>query len=186
MNRKAVCFNPISDTWELKELPMPKLSETDVLIKVKACGLNPVDAKIAQWKSFAKGMDDTWVGGLDVSGEIVEIGSEVKIFKPGDLVLTHGNMIRKNGALLKLSKTGNYNFTSDISANVAAASPCAVGQPTGSLINYKSILRRASCGWSFRGVGGFCPASQRSWCDELSQSVLKNKDYVLSLGADTA
>ena len=127
MNRKAVCFNPSSDTWELKELPMPKLSETDVLIKVKACGLNPVDAKIAQWKSFAKGMDDTWVGGLDVSGEIVEIGSEVKCFKPGDLVLTHGNMFRKNGGFSTYTVQDYRTIIlhPNISANVAAASPCA-------------------------------------------------------------
>ena len=71
--------------------------ESDVLIKVDACGLNPVDAKIAQWRPMVPTMDDQWVPGLDVSGRIVQTGLKVDRWRVGDLILCHGNMFHPHG-----------------------------------------------------------------------------------------
>jgi NADPH:quinone reductase-like Zn-dependent oxidoreductase len=74
---KALTFNPYQDQFRIADMPVPKLGDSDVLVKVEACGLNPVDAKIGLWKSMAPDMNEKWVPGLDVSGHIVEIGEDV-------------------------------------------------------------------------------------------------------------
>ena len=94
---KAVTFNPTENTFAVRDLPFPKLGSNDVLVKVKACGLTPYDAKISLWKHMVPGMTDSWVPGLDVSGEVVEIGKKVTRWKPGDRVLYHGYMLRPHG-----------------------------------------------------------------------------------------
>ena len=96
---RALTFNPHQDQFHMADIPVPKPGDSDVLVKVEACGLNPVDAKIRLWKSMVPAMDETWVPGLDVSGHIVEIGKDVKGWNVGDRVLYHGNMFRPHGGL---------------------------------------------------------------------------------------
>ncbi|WP_261986291.1 hypothetical protein [Francisella philomiragia] len=46
---KAIIYNDKNDVFEYVEKDIPKLSRsTDILVKVIAVGLNPVDAKINQ------------------------------------------------------------------------------------------------------------------------------------------
>ncbi len=42
----------------------------DVRVRVSACALNPVDAKIVNWKGMISEMQSNFVVGLDVSGVI--------------------------------------------------------------------------------------------------------------------
>jgi len=92
MKMRALTFNPETNRWTVREIPVPSLAESDVLVRVHACGLNPVDAKIAQWKIMAPQMDENWVAGLDVSGEVAAVGHSVTQWKVGDRVLTHCRM----------------------------------------------------------------------------------------------
>ena len=62
---KAITYQKLSDTFSVSELPTPNLeSEFDVLVKVVAVALNPVDAKINLWHEMVPNMDDQFVGGL--------------------------------------------------------------------------------------------------------------------------
>ena len=74
---KALTFNPTNDTFAIRDLPVPTPGPGDVLVKVAACGLNPVDAKITRWKAMAPDMGADWTPGLDVSGEIVVLGTDI-------------------------------------------------------------------------------------------------------------
>ena len=67
---KALTFDPASDVFAVRALPVPTPGPGDVLVKVAACGLNPVDVTIARWKTMAPDMAADWTPGLDVSGEI--------------------------------------------------------------------------------------------------------------------
>ncbi|KAI1417949.1 alcohol dehydrogenase GroES-like domain-containing protein [Hypoxylon sp. FL1857] len=60
---------------------MPELKADTLLCKVFAIALNPVDAKAADFSATPGS-----VGGFDFSGEVVEVGTEVKRFKIGDRV----------------------------------------------------------------------------------------------------
>jgi len=76
-----------SDEMKLENYELPSLGAKEVLVRVKAASVNPVDWKIRQGamkfltgKKFPRGM------GQDFSGVIERVGSGVKRFRVGDEV----------------------------------------------------------------------------------------------------
>src|SRR5262249_7016370 len=71
---------------EIRDLPRPQPKPNEVLVKVRASGLNRADLLMAsgQRHGFAGGAGAA--GGLEVAGEVAEVGGEVKNGKPGDRV----------------------------------------------------------------------------------------------------
>ncbi|KAL1223005.1 NADPH-dependent alkenal/one oxidoreductase [Cardamine amara subsp. amara] len=67
-------------------IAVPEMKEDQVLIKVVAAALNPVDAKRRQGKFKATDSPLPTVPGYDVAGVVVKVGSAVKDFKEGDEV----------------------------------------------------------------------------------------------------
>jgi len=95
---KAVGYNkslPINDPESLTdiELPQPIATGRDLLVKVKAIAVNPVDYKIRQRFSPAEG--DYKVLGWDAVGEVVATGEAATQFKPGDVVYYAGDLNRQ-------------------------------------------------------------------------------------------
>lgn len=74
------------------ELPKPLASGRDLLVKVEAISVNPVDYKqrIVATKSDAP----TRVLGWDAAGIVEAVGAEVTLFKPGDAVYYAGDVTR--------------------------------------------------------------------------------------------
>ncbi len=85
---KAVTLG--SDGVEIKELPEPKPSQNQVLVKVKSCGLNRSDLLETQGQSFGHTGGDTKIIGGEFAGEIVELGEDVEDLKVGDKVMCRG------------------------------------------------------------------------------------------------
>ena len=186
---KALTFSPKTDQFRILDLPVPYISDTDVLVKVDACGLNPVDAKIGIWKSMVPDMDDSWVPGLDISGHIVKMGRRVENWKVGDRILCHGNMFRPYGGFAELTVQDAETIIPhpDLRAEFAAATPCA-GWTAWRALNDKlrvheqsSILITGGSG----GVGGF--AIQVASYFDLEKIIVTcstvNQKYVTDLGA---
>ncbi len=67
------------------DLPEPRPTPAECLIKVAAVDVNPVDTYVRAGMVPAK-LDFPWVPGCDLAGTIVETGAEVKRFKVGDRV----------------------------------------------------------------------------------------------------
>ena len=86
---------PINDPEALMdiELPHPIAAGRDLLVKVKAIAVNPVDYKIRQNVSPDEG--DYKVLGWDAVGEVVATGEAATQFKPGDLVYYAGDLNRQ-------------------------------------------------------------------------------------------
>ncbi len=186
---KALTFDPHTDAFRLSDLAVPSARDTDVLIKVDACGLNPVDAKIASWKSMAPNMLNTWVPGLDVSGRIVEVGSNVGKWNPGDRVLCHGDMFRPHGGFAEYTVQDSDILTKhpDVSAELAAATPCAGWTAWRALVDklhiheHDSVLVAGGSG----GVGGFAVQLAAYFGLEtiIATCSRANQQYVKGLGA---
>ena len=74
---------------EIRDIPQPKPKPFELLVKVKAAGLNRADLAAARGKG-GHGATGATVG-LDWAGEVVEVGAEAKGgFKPGDRVMCAG------------------------------------------------------------------------------------------------
>ncbi|KAG5248340.1 2-methylene-furan-3-one reductase [Salix suchowensis] len=75
------------------KVSVPEVKEDQVLIKVVAAGLNPVDGKRRQGKFKATDSPLPTVPGYDVAGVVVKVGDQVKGLKEGDAV--YGNINEK-------------------------------------------------------------------------------------------
>lgn len=76
-----------------KEMPEPQVGDNDVLIRVQATAMNPVDTK-ARKHGLGGLLNPPLVLGFDVSGTIDKVGSAVKGFKPGEEVFAFLNLVR--------------------------------------------------------------------------------------------
>ncbi|BDS05998.1 oxidoreductase [Oceaniferula spumae] len=74
---------------QLNEVPTPVASGHDILVKVEAVGLNPVDYKVRPELG-----DDPKTLGYDAAGTVVSCGDQTSLFNEGDLVYYAGDVTR--------------------------------------------------------------------------------------------
>ncbi len=86
------------DTLVYEDAPMPDVGPDEVLIKVTAAGINPVDWKIREGYSKDKmNIHFPFILGWDVSGTIAKTGALVTQFAEGDKVYSRADTSR-NGS----------------------------------------------------------------------------------------
>lgn len=94
---KAVAYRqslPIDDARSLEDvtLPEPTPGPRDLLVKVHAVSVNPVDTKVR--KRAAPPAGEVKVLGWDAAGVVQAVGAQVSLFKPGDKVWYAGDITR--------------------------------------------------------------------------------------------
>jgi len=78
----------------LEEVPAPKIGLNDVLIRIDRTGICGTDVHIYKWDAWAqKTIPVPMVVGHEFVGEIVEAGSNVKDFLPGQVVSGEGHVV---------------------------------------------------------------------------------------------
>ncbi|MBX9445793.1 NADP-dependent oxidoreductase [Dickeya chrysanthemi] len=86
---KALMFKEYgkADSITFYEIPVPEIQPNDILVKVHAVGLNPIDYMIPKgtFKPVLKFALPATVGS-DLAGVVESVGSRVTRFKPGDAV----------------------------------------------------------------------------------------------------
>ncbi|NGP46835.1 zinc-binding alcohol dehydrogenase family protein [Bacillaceae bacterium SIJ1] len=90
-------YLPIEDEESLLDVEVEKPSATgrDLLVRVKAVGVNPVDFKVRSPKD--KTEEAPKILGWDVAGVVEEVGADCTLFKPGDEVYYAGDITRQGG-----------------------------------------------------------------------------------------
>jgi len=85
---KAAIFHQRGGIENLKfeEVPTPQPGPRDVLVKMRACGLNHLDI-FTREGSHGVHAPLPHIGGLETAGEIAEIGAEIRDWKIGERVL---------------------------------------------------------------------------------------------------
>ena len=78
------------EVMHLEEISIPEVGTTDVLVCIKAAGVNPVDTYIRQG-IHANTPDLPFTPGKDAAGIVKEIGDEVSKVKVGDRVYLAGS-----------------------------------------------------------------------------------------------
>ncbi|KAK1279792.1 hypothetical protein QJS04_geneDACA021236 [Acorus gramineus] len=164
------------------EVPIPSPKKDEVLLKLEAASINPLDCKIQ------KGMLSPFfprkfpfLPVSDVAGEVVGVGSEVKNFKEGDKVAAMLNILPGGGLAeyATASETRTAKRPAQVSPAEAAALPTAKfdGIPN----RPANVLVTAASG----GVGHYtvqlaklCNLHVTATCGA------RNLDLVKTLGAD--
>ncbi|MFL5756872.1 MAG: L-threonine 3-dehydrogenase [Chloroflexota bacterium] len=78
---------------ELCDVPVPDYGINDVLIRVRKTGICGTDLHIESWDPWAaRSIQPPLVIGHEFVGEIVEVGSNVADFEPGEIVSGEGHM----------------------------------------------------------------------------------------------
>ena len=77
------------DVLRLETVPDPTPSAAQVVVRIRAAGVNPVDAYI-RTGTYARKPPLPYTPGQDGAGEIESVGAGVTAFKPGDRVYIAG------------------------------------------------------------------------------------------------
>jgi NADPH:quinone reductase len=90
-------YLPIEDTQSLVDIETAKPTPTgrDLLVKVEAISVNPVDVKVRAPKEQVETAPR--ILGWDVAGVVEQVGPDCTLFKPGDEVYYAGSITRPGG-----------------------------------------------------------------------------------------
>ncbi|MBY6036840.1 zinc-binding dehydrogenase [Fictibacillus nanhaiensis] len=172
---------------KVTETEKPGPGPGEVLVQVKATGLNPVD-----YKTATNG-NSNWtyphILGLDVAGIIEETGEGVSRFQKGDRVFYHGNLTKKGGFAEYAVTTAHSvaKMPEELSFEEAAALPCA------GMTAYQALFRKMNLQTGETilihggagGVGGFAIQLAAIYgATVITTCSPENKEYVKRLGAD--
>lgn len=102
------------DVLKLEDVPRPEPTDDQILIRVVAAALNPVDAAVRQ--GYFKPRDPPLIIGYDVSGVVEKAGSRITKFGPGDAVY----------AFLNLKSGGGYAQYAVANESEAALKPKSI------------------------------------------------------------
>ena len=106
------------------ELPTPEPSDTQVLVKVAAVALNPVDTYVRAG-TIEMDLPEPFVLGCDLAGVVEEVGSAVKRFSPGDRVWgSNQGLLGRQGTFAEYAAVDEcwlYHTPEEVSDEDAAA-----------------------------------------------------------------
>ncbi|GAA6616669.1 NAD(P)-dependent alcohol dehydrogenase [Scytonema sp. NUACC26] len=172
-----------------EEVELPKIQPNEVLVKVRASCVNPVDWKIRKGMlKFITGNKFPMILGFDLSGDVVEVGSQVKLFKPGDAI--YGNVGLKGGAYAEFTvvpetsaalKPTKMTYEEAASVPVAGLTALQSLRDLGNIQARQTVLINGASG----GVGTYAVQIAKALGAEVTGVCsAKNVDLVKSLGAD--
>jgi NADPH:quinone reductase-like Zn-dependent oxidoreductase len=179
-----------SDRLSLRELPDPSPGPGEVLVKVRAAGINPVDWKIrCGMLRLLLRLKFPFIPGFDISGEVVSLGPGATRFKPGDEVYALLGAPRGGGyAALALApesavarKASNLSYIEAASMPVAALTALQSLRDLGGLKPGQSALVNGASG----GVGTFAVQIAKALGARVTGVCgPANRELVEQLGAD--
>lgn len=76
------------------ETEVPEPGKRDILVKIKAIAVNPVDYKVRQSSAKDAPLNEPKIIGWDASGIVEKVGKKVSLFKKGDEVFYSGDITR--------------------------------------------------------------------------------------------
>lgn len=178
------------EVLQYEEAPRPVLNDDDVLIRVKAAGVNPVDWKIRQ--GYMKEMITLpLIPGWDVAGVIEEKGSKVTGLEIGDSVYSRPEILRNGGyaEYIAVKAAEVALMPTSIDFIRAAAVPLAALTAWQSIFDLahlqagQKILIHAAAG----GVGHFA-VQFANWAGAhvIGTASASNHEFLKSIGAHEA
>jgi NADPH:quinone reductase-like Zn-dependent oxidoreductase len=181
-----------TDKLQMRELAQPVLADDQVLVKVKAISINPVDVKTRNGSGMAARMRDfkPLILGWDISGTVTALGNQVTDFKIGDEVFGMVNFPGHGKAYAEYVVAPSTHLAkkpTTIPHEEAAAATLAALTAYHALTHYASIQKgdRVFVHAASGGVGHFAlQIAKHLGAYVIGSSSAKNKDFTLKIGAD--
>lgn len=188
---KAVKINGYGDesVLDYTDVERPRPQGGEVLIKVRASAVNPVDWKIREGLGEMFGLKFPIILGCEIAGTIEEVGENVEDFKKGDAVYGY----------ISLQRCGGYAEYVIAEASEIALKPesldfeNAAAIPVGALTSWQSIYDLANLQSGQRilitgasgGVGSMAvQLAKTKGAYVIGTASGRNEGFVKSLGAD--
>src|SRR6266536_4616135 len=130
------------EVFRYEDAPRPEPKEDEVLVRVIAVGVNPVDAYVRQGMLSKRGLDNRpMIIGYDIAGIVEKTGAKVAKFKAGDAVYAYLPILRGGGyAEFAIVKEGEMALKpKNIDFEKAAAVPLAATTAWQALIDQAKI-----------------------------------------------
>ena len=108
------------DVMKLEEVPDLKPAAGQVLIRVKAVGVNPVETYIRSGK-YPLTVPLPYTPGSDAAGTVEAVGPDVKSVRPGDRVYTAGSLSGTYAQLALCGETQVHRLPPEVSFQQGAA-----------------------------------------------------------------
>ena len=191
---KAIVYHRYGspDVLKYEEIERPTAGDDEVLIKVRAASINPLDWRLMRGRPYFMRLIGTGLRqpkdtrlGVDVAGQVESVGRQVTQFKPGDEVFG-----ACQGALAEYAcaaesalvlKPENVTFEQAAAVNVAASTALQALRDKGQIQAGQKVLINGAAG----GVGTFAVQLARWFGAEVTGVCsTRNAEMVRAIGAD--
>ncbi|MBD2360826.1 NAD(P)-dependent alcohol dehydrogenase [Anabaena minutissima FACHB-250] len=178
-----------TDVLQYEELEQPQIKPDELLVRVHASSVNPIDWKTRKGMlSFLTGNKFPMILGFDVAGEVVAVGSQVTRFRVGDAI--YGSTKFPGGAYAEFAavpenlaalKPTNLSYEEAATVPLAAMTALQALRDLGHILPRQKVLINGAAG----GVGMFAVQIAKAFNAEVTGVCsTKNLEFVKSLGAD--
>ncbi len=175
----------------MADLPVPEISDNEVLIKSEAIGINPIDIKTRKGRGAAGILKefDPIILGWDIAGTVIETGNKVSTIKKGDVVFgminfpghgkAYAEYVSANEAHITI-KPENISHEEAAAASLAAMTAWQILKEKAGIKKGDRVLIHSAAG----GVGHYAvQMSGYLGADVTGTGSEKNKNFILGLGA---
>ena len=181
-----------TENFSIEEISLPVPRPKEVLVKVHAIGVNPVDMKTRKGGAFLAKLQEQApvILGWDISGRVQAVGEQVSMFKPGDEVFGMVNFPGSGRAYAEYVAAPEEHLAKKprtITHDEAAASTLAALTAWQVLVHEarvqagQKVLIHAAAG----GVGHFAvQIAKHLGAEVVGTASASNKDFLTELGVD--
>ena len=183
-----------SEVLDLRDIAKPEIGDSEVLVRVRAAGVNPGDWAIMGGLPYIArpvyglGKPKNRVRGTDVAGQVEAIGGAVTRFRPGDEVF--GSSRQLGGAFAEYAAVSEDALApkpTNLTFEQAAAVPMAGYVALQALRDHGKVKagQRVLVNGASGGIGTFAVQIAKAFgADVTGVTSTRNVDLIRSLGAD--
>jgi NADPH:quinone reductase-like Zn-dependent oxidoreductase len=177
------------EVLKYEDVPRPEPKDDEVLVRVMAAGVNPVDTYVRQGRSKGGSVEQAMILGYDIAGVVEKAGDQVKNFKPGDAVYAYLSVPRGGGyaqyAIVKPEemsrKPKNIDFEKAAAVPLAATTAWQALVDTAKIESGQTVLIHGGSG----GVGSFAvQIAKARGAKVIATASTANQDLLKQLGVD--
>jgi NADPH:quinone reductase-like Zn-dependent oxidoreductase len=178
---------------QYEDLTKPVAADDEVIVKVHAASVNPLDWHYMRGKPYIMRMMGSGIGapadpqlGVDFAGVVESVGKSVTTFKPGDAVFgardgAFSEYVRVRASRNIVLKPANVSFEQAAAIPIAAITALQALRDHGKLKAGEKVIVNGASG----GVGTFAVQIAKSMGAEVTGVCSgRNIELVRSLGAD--